>query len=340
MKIEELENKQKAFCPNCERETEQIFVEKIEEVNVRGETIPVHMKYYHCNECGNDFEIPNRDYDPVNEAYHEYRARKGMVQPEEIKEFRKKLELTQNEFSEILGLGIATLNRYENGALQSDAHDKMIRLSMNAENLLHLLEQKPEIRSTIQKEQILLLLRNEQESYGNLIEEAINHFGSYAPSILSGYRKFDLDKFFQVVKYFCYNDRVYKTKLMKLLFYSDFRHFKTSGVSITGARYAHAFHGPVPDQFETWLVAISDWKKQIICEEQAIGDYVGEVYSSDSIDLSTFTTSELVSLAVVKDKFEKFTAKQIREFSHQEIGFRETKDGELISYEFANELRV
>ena len=99
-----------AFCPNCEKDTEQKFVDKVEEISIRGEMIPIHMEYYHCEECGEDFEIPRPDYDPLDAAYREYRNIKGMVQPEEIKKFRKELGLTQKELSEILGIGIATLN--------------------------------------------------------------------------------------------------------------------------------------------------------------------------------------------------------------------------------------
>lgn len=53
-----------------------------------------------------------------------------MVQPEDIKKFRKELGLTQREWSEILGIGFATLNRDENGVLQSEGHDQIIRLSI------------------------------------------------------------------------------------------------------------------------------------------------------------------------------------------------------------------
>ena len=74
-----------AFCPNCEKETEQKLIDRIEEINIRGEMIPIHMQFYQCMECGEDFEIPRPDYDPLAEAYHEYRRRKGLVQPEEIK---------------------------------------------------------------------------------------------------------------------------------------------------------------------------------------------------------------------------------------------------------------
>ena len=64
-----------AFCPNCEKDTEQKFVDKVEEISIRGEMIPIHMEYYHCEECGEDFEIPRPDYDPLDAAYREYRNR-------------------------------------------------------------------------------------------------------------------------------------------------------------------------------------------------------------------------------------------------------------------------
>jgi putative zinc finger/helix-turn-helix YgiT family protein len=329
-----------AFCPNCEKETEQKFVDKVEEINIRGEIIPIHMEYYLCKECGEDFEIPHPEYDPLDAAYREYRNRKGMVQPEEIKNFRKQLGLTQKELSKIIGIGIATVNRYENGALQSEAHDQAMRLCMQPANLLKILESKPELLSESSRDQIIQLLQEEKQDCGDLLEEAIEQFGSYRPSIMSGYIRFDINKLFQAIKFFCFNDRVVKTKLMKLLFYSDFKHFKENGTSISGARYAHAHHGPVPDQFETWLVAISGWKKEITSEEQVFGDYVGEVYTSEEPDWSIFSTSELAALAFVKDKFQKYSARQIRDFSHLEKGYQDTEDGEIISYHYAQELKI
>lgn len=329
-----------AFCPNCEKETEQKFIDKVEEIDIRGETIPIQMEYYHCEECGENFEIPRPDYDPLDAAYREYRNRKGMAQPEEIKKFRKELGLTQKELSEIIGIGIATVNRYENGALQSEAHDQAIRLCMQPANLLKILESKPGLLSESNRIRIIQLLDEESRDCGDLLDGAIEQFGSYSPSLLSGYIRLNVNKLFQAMKFFCYKDRVVKTKLMKLLFYADFKHFKDNGVSISGVRYAHALHGPVPDQFNTWLVAISEWEKQITSEEQAFGDYVGEVYTSGEPEWSEFSTSELASLAFVKDKFQRYSARKIREFSHQEKGYQNTKDGEIISYQFAQELQI
>lgn len=329
-----------AFCPDCEKETEQKKINTIEEIDIRGELIPVSLEYYQCAECGENYEIPRPDYDPLDEAYHEYRSRKGMVQPGEIINFRKELGLTQKEMSGIFGIGIATLNRYENGALQTEAHDQIIRLCMQPANLRQILENKPDLLSEAKKNQILRQMQKTDRDCGNLLEEAIEQYGSYSPDILSGYLRFNPDKLFEAIKFFCYKDKVVKTKLMKLLYYADFKHFKDYGVSISGIRYAHTYHGPVPDQFETWMVALTNWKKQISSAEQVFGDYIGEVYTSGKPDWSIFSTSDLAALAFVKEKFQKYSATQIRNFSHQEPGYIETKDGEIISYQYAAKLQI
>jgi uncharacterized phage-associated protein len=211
---------------------------------------------------------------------------------------------------------------------------------MQPDNLLQILEKKPELLSESNRNRIIQLLQKKDQDCGDLLEEAIEQFGSYSPNLLSGYIRFDVNKLFQAMKFFCLQERVVKTKLMKLLFYADFKHFKDNGISISGVRYAHAYHGPVPDQFETWLVAISEWDKQITSEEQSFGDYVGEVYTSGEPDWSVFSTSELAVLAFVKDKFQKYSARQIRDFSHQEKGYQNTQNGEIISYQYAQELQI
>lgn len=329
-----------AFCPNCEKETKQRFIDKIEQIDIRGEIIPIHLEYFQCEECGEDYENPRPDYDPLDAAYREYRKRKGMAQPEEIKKFRKELGLTQKDMSDLLGIGIATLNRYENGALQSEAHDQGIRLCMQPGNLKHILERKSGLFSDSTRDRILQLLQKRDQDSGDLLERAIEHFGSYPPTILSGYKRFDVNKLFQTIKYFCFQDRVFKTKLMKLLFYADFKHFKENGISISGVRYAHANHGPVPDQFETWLAAISEWDKQISSEELISGDFVGEAYTSDAVDLSAFSAEELATIKFVNTEFKNYSSRQISDISHEEKGYQATLGGEIISYVYAKDLQI
>lgn len=330
----------KAFCPNCEKETQQLFEKKAENVNVRGELIPVEFEYFHCDECNESYEIQRSDYDPLEAAYREYRERRGLLQPEKIKELRKELGLSQKAFSNLLGIGIATLNRYENGALQSEAHDQVIRLCVQPEILIRILKEKPFLLSENEMNSLLLHLQKCGDNGADILGKAIDSYGSYSPSNLSGNMRFDVNKFIQAFKFFCYDGYVVKTKLLKLMFYADFKHFKDYGISISGARYAHANFGPVPDKFDTWLTAITEWSHEVSREEQLIGDYLGEVYTSDQPDLSVFATSEIASLAYVKAKFAAMNASEIRDFSHNEHGYQVTKNGELISYDYAESLQI
>lgn len=134
----------KDICPNCVKERELELVHTTEAIEVRGEPIEVEVEYYKCLTCGEEFEDPRSDDDPLDKAYRKYRRLHGMTQPEEIRSFRKMYGLTQQELSKLLGWGGATLSRYENGALQDGTHETALRLAMEPSNLLRLITDKPE----------------------------------------------------------------------------------------------------------------------------------------------------------------------------------------------------
>jgi len=332
----------KEFCPFCEQETDIEKIIATEEMEVRDLIIPVEREYYRCAACGEEFEVLEEDYDPYAAAYREYRRRKGWVQPEEIKEFRESLGLTQKQFSDLLGIGIATLNRYENGALQSEANNQLIQLCIeNPWTLLTFARSNPEALSDEELENLTTQIEASQESNQRLLMAAINRYGAYPPSILSGDKAFDFNKLREAIKFFCYDEEVFKTKLLKLLFYADFKSYKEHGVSITGAQYARLPLGPVPDNYSTWLAACSDWVNVVASSLQEIGDYSGEVYFTDEkLDLNLFTPQEVEILGVVNNFFKGFTSADIKDFSHKEKGYQETPHSQIISYEYAKHLQI
>jgi len=333
----------KGICPACEKETELTFISRVENIPVRGENIPVPVEYLKCAECEAEFDDPNSTYDALEAAYREYRTRHCMVQPEAIKQFRERFGFTQGEFANLLGLGGATLSRYENGALQDEAHDTLITLAMQPENLLEMIEEKPNVLSDAKREKILTFLHemtDEHERSFVSIYEA--RFGSYAPNIFSGYQSLNVSKLLNAAVYFCKDMEIPKTKLNKLLFYADFKHYKDYTVSITGVRYAHLPYGPVPDNYEHYLATLIHEEKAIAKNERQINDFMtGEYLSAEKEpDLSIFSTSELKILASVKEFFAEFTATRISSFSHAERGYQVTHDGELISFEYAQFLKI
>ena len=121
----------KGICPNCEKETELELVRAKEVVEVRGEPIEVDVEFFKCTECGADFEN-TRGPDSLATAYRVYRRRHDMLQPEQIRDWRKQYGLTQKELGRLLGWGGVTLSRYENGALHVEAHEKILRLAMES----------------------------------------------------------------------------------------------------------------------------------------------------------------------------------------------------------------
>lgn len=330
----------KGICPNCEKETELELVQKVEDIKVRGEVIRVEVKYYKCKSCGEEFEDPRSDEDPLDKAYREYRRRHGMMQPEEIHEFRKRFGLTQNEMSRLLGWGGATLSRYENGALQDETHEKALCLAMDPRNLLKLIETTPDVLSEEKRDRLIKELRAAEEETCSLERVYEERFGKYEASELSGYRKLDLAKLLNAILYFC-KGGVFKTKLNKLLFYADFKHFKDYTVSITGARYAHIPFGPAPEQYSLYLATVLEngvlGVEEHEFSEQVIGE---EFFSVKESDLSLFSDSELKILSTVKEYFKDFNSKKITDFSHDEEAYKKTAPGDKISYEYARDLQL
>ena len=330
----------KGVCPNCEKISELEHIITTEELNVRGDVIKVEVDYYKCTECGEEFEDPGSKDDPLEKAYREYRRRHGMIQPEEIREMRKLYGLTQQELSKLIGWGGATLSRYENGALQDDAHDRILQLVKNPENLQRIVNKNGSFLPDKKRKRLLNELSAAAEkicSFPNILSE---RFGKYEPSVENGYKKLDLNKLFQMIIFFA-KDGVLKTKLCKLIFYADFKCFKDYAISISGTRYAHAHHGPVPDNYEHYFATLIHDEKVIRVEEIDYGEYVGEIfYSEVEPDLSVFSDSELEVLLFVKKFFKNFNATQIRQYSHNERGYNETKVGDIISYEYSNDLQI
>ncbi len=330
----------KGICPNCEKITELEYVRATEEIEVRGDIIPTEVDYYRCNECNIEFEDPNSENDPLEKAYVEYRRKHDLLQPEEIRFLRKQYGLTQNQLSTLLGWGGATISRYENGALQDEAHDRLLQLIKSPENLYELITTKGDVLPDSKKKSLLKDLSNiidKKCSYPNFYQE---RFGRYEPNIDSGYKGLDLNKLFQAAIFFS-KEGVFKTKLCKLLFYADFKHYKDYAISITGSKYAHADHGPVPDNYEHYFAALYHDEQSITIREKVFEDFSGEEFiSMIEPDLSIFSDTELEVIAKIKNHFKSYTATKIREFSHNEKGYKETQNGDIISYKYSNDLQI
>ena len=90
-----------------------------------------------------------------------------------------------------------------------------------------------------------------------------------------------------------------------------------------------------------WFATLENEEKAISIDEVNYGEYTGEMYHADiKPDLSIFSNSEIKTMIEVKEYFKDFGSREIKEFSHKERGYKETYNGQIISYAYAEDLQI
>ena len=327
------------FCPHCERVTPTTNVTATLVYEIKGTEISFEAPLVRCSECENEFENAETDVDVADMALMAYRKKTGLLSPEEIREFRKSLGLTQQELGKILGWGGATLSRYENGALQDEAHDRALRMIMRPDSLLDFLKRNPTTLDPAKHDELVSKLQSRENTESAFRTFSQRYLTDYEAGISSGYRSFDARKFAAMILHFCRGDGVSKTKLNKLLWYADFLFFKRNTVSISGVRYAHLPYGPCPDNYDLHLAQLTGIEGSLTAFEEVQGQYAWEALrSTNEPDYSVFSNAELHTLTEVAECFADVPANRLSDISHAEVGYEATSNGDIISYEFADEL--
>lgn len=330
------------MCPNCGKEKVR-EVRRRSDFDIRGEKISAEAVLFTCDACGAEWDNLAEGPDYLDAVYRIYREKHHMLQPEEIKTLRKKYALTQGELTKLLGWGQVTLTRYEKGALQDQAHDNALQLLKEPQNLLALMRRHPEALEPEKYVQLEALLRDFIDK--DMERSLLDYIYNYAPDIYSGHTVFSFAKCLNIILFFC-REGIFKTKLNKLMFYADFKHFKSFSKSITGLQYKRFPYGPVPEAYELLTGALIKRRKimvqEISCGSDPDGvEMLGDQYTASiEPNLSVFDDQELETMLSVKKFFAGFGSKKISEFSHKERAYTATSDFDNISYQYAHDLQI
>jgi len=332
---------EKLFCHLCDHDAEEFEV-KDEEFfyNVRNENFIVKGKRVYCvSDKHNDAEeLFHKEYDSENQrkAFDLYREKYGILSPEEIKNLRKKYNLKQREFSQLLGFGEITISRYERGSLPTPAQNQILKDSEHPEKMIEYLMKNSgkigEEKSVELKALLTTLMPSNQYEQGiiNEIKEIFHH----VPDAYSGYKEFDFKKFSSMVLFFSKKDRPYLTKLNKLMFYADYYFFQKYKESLSGAKYIRDYYGPVPEKFQT----LYDNIEGVEIIENEHGSYTSSMI--EKLDEGLLNEQEIEVLNFVYEKFKGMYSSDIKNFSHEEKCWIETQNKKLISYEYAEDLNA
>ena len=326
------------FCPICDADRECKVELRLESYPLRGEEIEIEAHVFICSVCGEDIFDKKLDTENLQKVYTIYRAEHGLLSPEEIRAIRERYSLSQRGMSRFLGWGEITLHRYESGGIPDRVHNDLLTMISTADGMARYLQECGSILPHEEAETVRQVLTTSRRRIS--LKDTFEALQSvHGVNVKTGYRNIDIERLRNMILFFA-ESGVWKTKLNKLLWYSDFVAFRRNTCSLSGIAYQRQRHGPVPLHFFTMLDAFED-EGDIRMEETPINDYEGTmIYAMKKADLSIFTTSESDVLHFIRDYFARMNSNSISDKSHQERAWLEIPQGEVIPYDYAMELSL
>ncbi len=325
------------YCPKCEAVRDCKVEPRAETYPVRGEEIEIEANVLVCPICGEDVFDKELDASNLQKVYDVYRAKHDLLAPWEIRKIRERYGLSQRGMSRLLGWGEITLHRYEAGGVPDRVHNDLLKMISTNEGMARYIQERS---SSVPREEAETV-RQSLET----VETPISLIGTfeklqsfYGVSIKTGFRVIDIERLRNMILFFA-EGGVWKTKLMKLLWYADFVGFRRNTCSISGLAYQRQTYGPVPEHFFTMLDAFEKEKDILMVEYEDNGSIL--IYpDGKKAALSIFSASEIDILQYMRDYFSSFTSGAISEKSHKERAWLETQQGNIISYDFAKDLSM
>ncbi len=232
-----------------------------------------------------------------------------------IKVLREEMGISQERLAEILNIDRAGLSQIENGKRSVKADELFLiskALNVSADMLLDL---RPSPKIFLEKS------REKPSTHQiriNVPQKKIRKFKEVLLYILSKVGA---------------KPNVGETVIYKLLYFIDFNFYEKYEEQLIGATYIKNHHGPTPIEFRE-IIKEMVLAKDLECVQSKYFDFLQKKYLPHrESDLSLFTAEELQLIDDVLNKFSNMTATSISEYSHGDVPWITTTNGEKIDYE-------
>lgn len=141
----------------------------------------------------------------------------------------------------------------------------------------------------------------------------------------------------KVIVYFSNHShkKIYKTKLNKLLFYSQFLYYKEYGEKLIDYNFIRDFHGPTIDELDELLIKYEEINA-IELKNTQFGTVINSKINLNEYTIYTEKERDILERVIIK--FKDHTSATISDYSHKESLWLNTPHKEVISIERANEL--
>lgn len=283
--------------------------------------------YIHTGIIDEDGEMwTTTELDEANifQVYNQYRVKHGIPFPDEISGIREHYGLSAAKMAQILGFGINQYRMYEDGEVPSVSNARTIIAAREKTVFMSFVEAS---KSEISEQEYLRTKKK--------VEAANGDYKSIAqPTEYTGFRSLSPAKVANIVQLIISTiGSTFVTKMNKLLFYTDFIHYKKHGYGITGITYRALPFGPVPEQ---WGALYSSLSCINMAEFVYPSGQSGIKLEAIECTNNVLNEPELDTVKRVCSIFSDMSAGDISQTSHLEKGWIENKDNNsAISYQNA-----
>ena len=251
---------------NCPNGHGPMNIEKLDKsIRFRGVDLDIQTECHVCPICGLESGSIEQTAITQREISNAYRKALGLLTGEEIREGRKRLNLTQAELAKTMNVGIASIKRWEGGLIQSKSMDHALRMALQGQNI------------------------------------GDNYTGNRTFSIPR--IKLVLRKFESILhrKLLVKNDRMLYAA--KYLWYADMLAFRELGRSITGATYARLPMGPQLNNYRDLVDSIQKadetQAEQLTTEEKRIITRIAKTFPNKNMIYKTAHKEPIVGNKVI-----------------------------------------
>lgn len=126
-----------------------------------------------------------------------------------------------------------------------------------------------------------------------------------------------------------------ETVLYKLLYFSDFNYYELYEEHLTGANYRKLPFGPVPQNLDTIIAQMIDLNQIQRIKTEYHGFLQTRYLPLEKADLTVLRASEKEVIDKVIEQMSDWSASAVSNYSHKDIPWMASKDGEEINYELA-----
>ncbi|HZV69323.1 MAG TPA: type II toxin-antitoxin system antitoxin SocA domain-containing protein [Saprospiraceae bacterium] len=126
-----------------------------------------------------------------------------------------------------------------------------------------------------------------------------------------------------------------ETVLYKLLYFSDFNYYELYEEHLTGAKYRKLPYGPVPQKLDIILNQMMEKSQLQRVKTEFHGLPQTRYLPLVKADLTVLKASEKEVIDKVIDQMSDWTAKAISDYSHKDLPWEVTEEGDDINYELA-----